>query len=440
MTQKSGFIGNDSPENRFLGPGGEEYFLQINPATKETEVWNEDFASDRRVGNYTNGKFVPNESLWRGLNKNEKNYFNSAEGFKQVNNSAAEVLQNSGGRINGSDKVLNSKEQFELLNPNQAQAGETDQSTNVDPVRQPETKEQRDQRMASMGGEGIGRKKYSNYCYPITLRRGQQDRLKISVIEFKPKTLNKGGTGFDGRSASRKAFLGRQSIGSVILPITNVGDSNKTKWGEDNMNMAQIMAANIALNTLDAGLLAGGDAITGVAQEIQGNKEVKDAVKQFFVQKATGVKGILSRTSGSVINPNLELIFEGPQLGSFGFTYRLSARDPKESAEIRKIIRMFKQSSRPQTTPKGTFLKAPNTYRLEYLTAGQDKSHPYLPKIKECALTSFDVNYVPDNQYMTYEDSSMVAYEITFAFSELDPIYNNDYTSLDGDGDSSVGY
>ena len=41
---------------------------------------------------------------------------------------------------------------------------------------------------------------------------------------------------------------------------------------------------------------------------------------------------------------------------------------------------------------------------------------------------------------MTYEDSSMVQYEITFAFKELDPIYNSDYTDLDSDTDQSVGY
>ena len=41
---------------------------------------------------------------------------------------------------------------------------------------------------------------------------------------------------------------------------------------------------------------------------------------------------------------------------------------------------------------------------------------------------------------MTYEDSSMIAYEVQFGFKELEPIFNNDYTALDGDSDRSVGY
>ena len=40
-TQQTGMIGNDLPKNRFVGPNGEEYFLQIDPVTKKTQVWNE---------------------------------------------------------------------------------------------------------------------------------------------------------------------------------------------------------------------------------------------------------------------------------------------------------------------------------------------------------------------------------------------------------------
>ena len=34
----------------------------------------------------------------------------------------------------------------------------------------------------------------------------------------------------------------------------------------------------------------------------------------------------------------------------------------------------------------------------------------------------------------------MVAYELQFQFSELEPIYNDDYTALDGNSDSQIGY
>ena len=38
---------------------------------------------------------------------------------------------------------------------------------------------------------------------------------------------------------------------------------------------------------------------------------------------------------------------------------------------------------------------------------------------------------MPTNSYMTYENSSMVAYGLQFNFKEIDPIFNDDYDELD---------
>ena len=104
-----------------------------------------------------------------------------------------------------------------------------------------------------------------------------------------------------------------------------------------------------------------------------------------------------------------------------------------------QIIRMFKQSMSVQRSTANLFLKAPNTYRLSFRKSS-DAAHNFLPKIKECALTNFNVNYVPDGTYATFENSSMVAYELQFQFSELEPIYNDDYGKLDGDADNQIGF
>lgn len=54
--------------------------------------------------------------------------------------------------------------------------------------------------------------------------------------------------------------------------------------------------------------------------------------------------------------------------------------------------------------------------------------------MKECALQRFSVNYTPENNYATYEDGYMVSYEINMQFQELEPIYNDDYQSVNGIG------
>ena len=52
----------------------------------------------------------------------------------------------------------------------------------------------------------------------------------------------------------------------------------------------------------------------------------------------------------------------------------------------------------------------------------------------------FISNYTPDGNYQTYENSSMVAYEMQMSFQELEPIYHDEYTALDGDRDESIGF
>ena len=83
------------------------------------------------------------------------------------------------------------------------------------------------------------------------------------------------------------------------------------------------------------------------------------------------------------------------------------------------------------------FLKAPNTYKLQFIRGASRSEHQFLPLIKECAMTGFNVNYTPDGNYATYRNSAMVAVELTFSFQELEPIFNSDYQN---DGDSSIGF
>ena len=91
-----------------------------------------------------------------------------------------------------------------------------------------------------------------------------------------------------------------------------------------------------------------------------------------------------------------------------------------------------------QRTASQLFLKAPNTFKIRYLHRAKD--HPYINYIKECALQSFTVNYTPEGNYMTFADGLMTSYEITMQFQELEPIFNDDYATLDQNKDSVIGY
>jgi hypothetical protein len=143
---------------------------------------------------------------------------------------------------------------------------------------------------------------------------------------------------------------------------------------------------------------------------------------------------------GQVLNPNLELLFQGPQLRPFNFTFKMSARNRPEAIIIKKIIKYFKQNMSSSVGDNGLFLKAPNIFKIEY-QKGRTTKHRSINLIKECALTNCSVDYTPLGSYMTYSDdeATMIAYTMTLSFQELTPVYDRDY--LTGEGkDHPIGY
>ena len=278
------------------------------------------------------------------------------------------------------------------------------------------------------------------YYYPMALKANRdQDKLSISVLEYKPRPIGEGSPSGLG-IGSREGYKQR-TLGSVFLPVPgSVLDSNNVSWDTNSMDPVKLLASQAFFKNVQEGGVDGlVDSLGKTAQAVGENSgDVKTAVGAALAKAATG-GNILTRATGSIVNPNMELLFKGPQLRTFGLTWKMSPRDYEESQMIKNIIRMFKQSMAVKRSKSQLFLKSPNTYKLEYLTAG-GRDHSFLPKIKECALTGCNINYTPDGNYQTYEDSSMVAYEMTLNFNELEPIYHDDYYKLDQDTDQSIGF
>ena len=279
------------------------------------------------------------------------------------------------------------------------------------------------------------RKKYENLCYPVTLRRGNQDRLKITILDRDLRNTNR---------LSGKRTPGNP-IGSVILPVPgNLRDDNKVDFKNGTLNPLEVAAAELGLTALLNPGATGSEVKSLFDRVVSEGGNLKQLTAALFTGRAINRTGneIAARAQGAVVNPNLELLFNGPTLRPFNFQFRLSPRDRGESIEIRKIIRMFKQSSAVKSSASNFFLRAPNTYKLQFFEGSSTFSsdHAFLPKIKECALLGFGVNYTPDGTFMSYENSSMVSYDVTFAFQEIDPITNEDYTLLDRNSDNSIGF
>ena len=261
--------------------------------------------------------------------------------------------------------------------------------------------------------------------FPQSLRRGTdgQDFLKFDMLKYEPRD-------FDDKSFSfkKRSNTNTRTIGTVILPIPGgIQDGQNVGYGDSRMTPLDMAKANIALSTVEEGLGAGvaaaGDAAQTLAAGMGDNKKALAAV---IAGMAAGAGDLLTRTTGAVANPNMELLFNGPSLRTFSFQFLLAPRSQKEAKDVIKIIRFFKQGMSPIRTKSRLFLKSPHTFQLSYRNSKGD-DHKYLNKFKECALSTFGVNYTPNGNYSTYEDGVMTAYQVSMTFRELNPIYNDDY-------------
>jgi len=278
------------------------------------------------------------------------------------------------------------------------------------------------------------RTEFPTIIHPADLGTSKQDVIRFDMHEYVPGELSGSdiGGGLQGFGFNSGTNNLGPSIGSVTLPIpSGISDQNKADWGSNSMTALDIAKADIAKTAIFEGLQEGATKFTDYIDKVRKNSgAVGSAVGTALAAAAAGVDGqaLLSRTTGMVMNPNMELLFKGPTLRPFSFKFKLTPRGQKEADNIIQIIRFFKQGSAPIRSQSNLFLKSPHVFRITYIHRGeQGELHKKLNAFKTCALQGFGVNYTPTGNYATYQDGTMVAYDINMSFTEITPIFNDDY-------------
>ena len=308
------------------------------------------------------------------------------------------------------------------------------------------------------------------FRYPLEALTETTDYMQFTIVEYQPTKELSGGS-LVGSPGSRR--IGPQGtkdkakkiLGSIILQMpSNIQDGNAVDYGESKMNTLMGAAAGAIGSVINKTGEAVGEGLSnnpeGAKQsmaELSGDlkktlgadSSLMDAAAQFTTAKATsaalGALGanvsaadLLARQTGQIFNPNMELLFNGPTLRSFSFSFKMTPRSPSEAQECKNIIRSFKSNMAPKTKNTGSvggsgvFLKTPNVFELRYKKGNSD--HPFLHKFKQCFLTNVSVNYTGEGVYTTYDDATPVSMQIDLSFKELEPIYDVDYDDAGGVG------
>ena len=251
----------------------------------------------------------------------------------------------------------------------------------------------------------------------------------------------------------------KRKLGAGIkLPMpNNMTDGNPRNWGEQSMDAGQMGAIqNVSKNVLTSFFTNdfGGYGRTATKLSMQGEMLTQESTRgmsmankiaQLASESGFGdvsSEQVLSRSVGVVVNSNTELLFAGVSLRSFEYQWLMSPRNRLEAANVRMIIRAFKQWSAPKKIRKidngelsnvgkaggpSFFLGTPNIFRLRFVTGG-NRNILGVNKFKPCALQNVDINYTPEGQWMAYENGMPISVMMTLRFAELEPIYDTDYS------------
>ena len=217
-------------------------------------------------------------------------------------------------------------------------------------------------------------------------------------------------------------------------------DGNTVNYEDSRLNGLTGAVASAASGLMNANFNSLGVDIQKVAtsfgDQTGGTGIAQDLVNKFFVSQAAGLVGgnlsvnsLLAREQGAIFNPNMELLFNGPTLRSFRFSFKMTPRSQDESIAVRDIINTFKRSMAPKTVTSGgsqnLFLKTPDIFEIRYMQGSQQ--HSFLHKFKQCFLENMSVNYTGEGTYATYGDGTPISLVMNLSFKELEPIYDIDY-------------
>ena len=233
---------------------------------------------------------------------------------------------------------------------------------------------------------------------------------------------------------------------AVYLPMPNeIGSNFGGNWGgKDLTGVAQAVLAgpgkvigNALINDLKTGALQniftqqGATAITGGAAQ--------DAVKMVgdFITKFPGMganlnaNDFLQLTTESIVNPNTELLYSGAGLRQHGYSFKMVPRSDTEADMILKIVERFKIACAPKQKAAvfgGTFrnfIGVPDLCKVTFIGSGGGEN-PHLPKYKESGITSVNVGYVTENQYVSYTDGKPLGVTLTVALTETKLVFSEE--------------
>jgi len=231
-----------------------------------------------------------------------------------------------------------------------------------------------------------------------TLGTDKANKLKEASSSFTDSALKQFDMGLvTGEGFARTIRRTKDTI-ALYMP-DSLAFSHDQQYSEVSMNTGIFGLAGVAGSSISDMMKSGS------MQELAGilGKNVSPFAAQ-AIRSKFGDQGdlLFSAATGTVMNPQLELLYRSPQFRNFTFEFIFYPRSEEEARQVHLIIDKLKFHQAPELKKgsAGFFLVPPSEFDIEFHYNG--KINPNLPRMSTCVLTKIDLDYAP-NGFAAYE-------------------------------------
>lgn len=269
--------------------------------------------------------------------------------------------------------------------------------------------------------------------YPLELDREASDYMTFRSFEYRTNQKNLGNNG-SGGNASGPA---KGDVITLFMPTSTPAVSNGNGWAQDDASgPLESIKRSLATSATGAIMdLGGNNTIDSIVSGLK--TEFDNIVKNGIPatrQAAIGAVGgfvagksanaLLAMSKGMIYNPNIELLYQGPSMRGFNFTFIFTPKSKKEADIVNKIILEFKKWSAPEA--KDGMFEVPAIWQIDYMTGNQKNKN--MNAFKRCALTNVATQDNASLDYhMSYPDGMPITTTMSLEFMEVDVITRQDH-------------
>ena len=260
-----------------------------------------------------------------------------------------------------------------------------------------------------------------------TVGSGNDKKVEFKKLRSKTSQFNEVSEGSQKKLEENARY--------IYLPIPQqVTDSLTVGYAEDTLNPLQAIGLSLTTDTIRDGP---GAAAKKIAEMI---KDARSGISQSNINALETVLGgqainqlganvspqsLITRSSGQILQSNLELLFSNVTLRTFPFVFDFTPRDPQEAQIVKDIIRTIKRATVAKRG-NGLFINSPDLFQFQYIANG-NQDHPFLNKFKVGVLENISIDYTASGTYSTYSDKTPVHIRMSLTMKEINPVYAEDY-------------